>query len=102
MFGGVRYCVVVSAAAFRPVGVDVYAFDDSRAAAIPPGRVESFKDFCESHGECVYSAGRGESAAWPVTWRRMTRRDRMKDNRSGIFAGLVGRLAHEAAGSHSE
>jgi hypothetical protein len=41
------------AAAFRPVGVDVYALDDSRAAAIPPGRVKSFKDFCESRGEGV-------------------------------------------------
>ncbi len=41
------------AAAFRPVGVDVYALDDSRAVAIPPGRVKSFKDFCESRGEGV-------------------------------------------------
>ena len=39
------------AAAFRPVGVDVYALDDSRAAAIPAGRVEPFKDFRVSRGE---------------------------------------------------
>ena len=41
------------AAAFRPVGMDVHALDNSRAAAIPPGRVKSFKDFCESRGERV-------------------------------------------------
>ena len=70
-------------AAFRPVGVDMHALDDSRAAAIPPGRVESFKDFRGSRGQGVYSAGRGESAAWSMTWRRVTRRDRMNDNRSG-------------------
>ena len=39
------------AAAFRPVGVDMYALDDSRAAAIPPRRVEPFKDFYESRGQ---------------------------------------------------
>jgi hypothetical protein len=41
------------AAAFRPVGMDVYALDDSRAAAIAPGRVKSFKDFCVTRGEGV-------------------------------------------------
>jgi|NGEPerStandDraft_8_1074529.scaffolds.fasta_scaffold160597_1 hypothetical protein len=48
------------AAAFRAVGVDVYALDDSRAAAIPPGRVESFKDFCESPGLGVSQPGGGK------------------------------------------
>ena len=38
------------AGAFLPVGVDVHALDDSQAAAIPPGRVEPFKDFRESRG----------------------------------------------------
>jgi hypothetical protein len=33
--------------------VDVYSLDDSRAAAIPPGRVKSFKDFRESRGQGV-------------------------------------------------
>ena len=41
------------AAEFRPVGMDVYALDDSRAAAIAPGRVKSFKDFCVTRGEGV-------------------------------------------------
>jgi hypothetical protein len=48
------------AGAFRPVGVDVYALDDSRAAAIPPGRVEPFKDFRESRGECVTQPAGGK------------------------------------------
>jgi len=39
------------AGAFRPVGVDVHALDDSRATAIPPGRVKPFKDFRESRGQ---------------------------------------------------
>ena len=33
----------------------------------------------------AFASRRGESAAWPVTWRRMTRRDRMNDNRSWSF-----------------
>jgi hypothetical protein len=41
------------AAAFRPVGVDVYALDNPRAAAIPPGRIESLKDFRETRGEGI-------------------------------------------------
>ena len=41
-------------AAFRPVGVDVYPLDDSGAAAIPAGRVESFKDFRESRGQGIH------------------------------------------------
>jgi hypothetical protein len=42
------------AGAFRPVGVDVYALDDSRAAAVPPGRVEPFKDFRDGRGQGMY------------------------------------------------
>ena len=48
------------AAAFRPVGVDVYALDDSRAAAITARRIEPFKDFCESRGECVSQSAGGK------------------------------------------
>ena len=48
------------AAAFRPVGVDVYALDDPRAAAMPAGRVEPFKDFCESRGEGVSQPAGGK------------------------------------------
>jgi hypothetical protein len=40
-------------AAFRPVGMYVYPLDDSRAAAIPAGRVRPFKDFRESRGHGV-------------------------------------------------
>jgi hypothetical protein len=48
------------AAAFRPVGVDVYALDDSRAAAMPAGRVEPFKDFRVSRGEGVTQPAGGK------------------------------------------
>ena len=48
------------AAAFRPVGMDVYALDDSRAAAIPPGRIKSFKNFCETRGEGVPQTAGGK------------------------------------------
>jgi hypothetical protein len=48
------------AAAFRPVAVDVYALDDSGAAAIPAGRVEPFEDFCESRGQCVSQSAGGK------------------------------------------
>ena len=41
-------------AAFRPVGMGVYPLDDSWAAAIPAGRVESFKDFREGRGQGVH------------------------------------------------
>ena len=41
-------------AAFGPVGMGVYPLDDSRAAAIPAGRIESFKDFRESRRQGVY------------------------------------------------
>ena len=44
----------VVGAAFRPVGMGVYPLDDSRAAAVPAGRVESFKDFRESRGQGVH------------------------------------------------
>ena len=46
--------------AFRPVGVDVHALDDSRAAAIPPGRVEPFKDFCEGRGQGIRESAGGK------------------------------------------
>ena len=49
------------AGAFCPVGVDVYPLDDSRAAAIPTGRVEPFKDFCESRGERICQAPGGKA-----------------------------------------
>lgn len=49
------------AGAFRPVGVDVYALDDSRAAAIPPGRVESFKDFVASRGQGICQPAGGKA-----------------------------------------
>jgi hypothetical protein len=49
------------AAAFRSVGVDVYALDDSRAAAIPPGRVKSFKNFCVTRGEGVSQPAGGKT-----------------------------------------
>jgi len=45
---------------FRPVGVDVCALDDSRAAAVPAGRVESFKDFCGSRGQGVSQPAGGK------------------------------------------
>jgi hypothetical protein len=48
------------AGAFRPVGVDMYAFDNSWAAAMPPGRVQPFKDFCVSRGECVTQPAGGK------------------------------------------
>ena len=48
------------AAAFRPVGVDVYALDDSRAAAVSPGRVKSFKNFCVARGEGVSQPAGGK------------------------------------------
>ena len=47
-------------AAFRPVGVDVHALDGSRAAAIPPGRVEPFKDFRESRSQGVCQRAGGK------------------------------------------
>jgi hypothetical protein len=49
------------AGAFRPVGVDVYAFDDSWAAAIPAGRIEPFKDFRESRGQGICQAAGGKA-----------------------------------------
>ena len=48
------------AGAFRPVCVDMHALDDSRAAAIPPGRVEPFKDFCESRGQGICQPAGGK------------------------------------------
>ena len=61
MFGGVGYRIVVSPRAFRLVGVDVYAFDDSRAAAIPPGRVQPFKDFRESRCQGIRQPAGGKA-----------------------------------------
>jgi hypothetical protein len=49
------------AGAFRPVGMDVHTFDDSRAAAIPAGRIEPFKDFRESRGERIRQAAGGKA-----------------------------------------
>jgi len=46
--------------AFPPVSVNVHPLDDSRAAAIPAGRVEPFKDFRESRGECISEAAGGK------------------------------------------
>lgn len=47
-------------AAFRPVGMVVHAFYDSRAAAILAGRVEPFKDFRESRGVRICQAAGGK------------------------------------------
>jgi hypothetical protein len=49
------------AGAFRPVGVDVYALDDSRAAAVPSGRVEPFKDFRESRRQGIRQPAGGKA-----------------------------------------
>jgi hypothetical protein len=76
------------AAAFRPVGVDVYAFDDSRAAAVPAGRVESFKDFCESHGECVTQPAGGKCRLAGDLAADDTQRSH-EGQSVGIFAGLA-------------
>jgi hypothetical protein len=46
--------------AFHLVGGGVYALDDSRAAAIAPGRVKSFEDFCESRGQGVSQPAGGK------------------------------------------
>ena len=47
-------------AAFRPVGMGVYPLDDSRAAAIPPGRVEPFKDFRGGRGQGICQPAGGK------------------------------------------
>ena len=47
--------------AFRPVGLNVYSFDNTRAAAVSPERVKSLEDLSTGSLKCTREMLRGES-----------------------------------------
>jgi hypothetical protein len=47
--------------AFRLVGMDVYSFDNTRAAAVSPGRVKSLEDLSAGSLKGACQMLRGES-----------------------------------------